>query len=185
MLVLIDNTVATIVGMTIMLILLVINVRGKQSSERATVFYDKNTMALTFTEILSRDMRNLSRVVTTEETDSTFIFFAQTEPSDTTKNLVEYRRFYTGQHDGENLYRISRYVDQVNTWSGIPTLTYWEIVAQDENGNTVGGPGEARQVFIRFEAVRPFHAKTEEGIGEDKISWESRYLPYLLGDMNL
>ncbi len=180
-----DNLVAAMIGGTVFLILLSINHRDQLALIEANSNYAMRSQALDFVYMLERDMRNLSRVVTPTEEDSTFTFYAQTSATDTTQQRVEYRRTKTGDRDGVALFQILRFVNDVYAGGSLATITSWDIAALNEQGNAVLSGVDARQIYVRFEALPLLEAPVQDGIPVKDTRWETTFRPPLLQDKML
>ena len=180
-----DNISATIVGSTILLMLVATNHRNMLSSTEATSFYMMSKQSLEFTYTLKHDLQNVSSVVTISETDSTFTFYAQTDPADTTKHQVKYVRSKTGVRDAVNLYQIERFVDNVYAGGSLSTITDWMIEAHNEQGNTIADASDARQIYVRFKMALPIPSTGQIGPAVDHMSWEATFQPKLIQEIAL
>ncbi len=130
---LMDNIVASIVGATVLLMMVATHHRNQLASAEATSFYMLQQQVLDFTSSLQRDMQNVSSVNDlTEKSDSTFSFRAQVSPTDTTKRLVTYRRKkvesrYRKDVGTRDYFQIERLVAGAVTGGSIGTITAWDI----------------------------------------------------------
>ena len=70
-----DNIVASMVGATVILMMMFVNHQSQLAATEAAGFYVMQQQVIDFTGTIKRDMQNVSSVVTTTEVDSTFSFF--------------------------------------------------------------------------------------------------------------
>lgn len=188
---LMDNIVASIVGATVLLMMVATHHRNQVASAEATSFYMLQQQVLDFTSSLQRDMQNVSSVNDlTEKTDSTFSFMAQVSPTDTTKRLVTYRRKkvesrYRKDVGTRDYYQIERLVAGVVTGGSIGTITAWDVRVLNEEGNPAGAVGDARQVRISLEAASPVDVNVRDGVTVRDTRWQSTFRPRMLRDSAL
>jgi len=181
-----DNISATIVGSTILLMLVATNHRNMLASTEATSFYMMSKQSLEFTYTLKHDLQNVSKVVTiTENSDSTFTFWAQTDPADTSKHEVKYVRSKTGVRDSTDLFQIERFVDNVYAGGSLSTMTEWNIEALNEQGNAIANVNDARQIYVGFKMALPIPSTGQIGPAVDHLSWEATFQPKLIQDIVL
>jgi hypothetical protein len=173
-----DNLIAVLIAGVLFMILVGVNQRSRLAATEASGYYALKQQELNFVEVLKRDMQNVTSLHSIQEDPSTleFQFDARTEPSDTTRRTVVYRRVFQTERDGEDLYQVRRFVDGVSDGGSMSTISHWQIVGQNDEGVPVTDVANARQVFVRFEAVNPFN--TGETI--DKSRWEATFRPPLL-----
>jgi len=188
---LMDNIVASIVGATVLLMMVATHHRNQVASAEATSFYMLQQQVLDFTSSLQRDMQNVSSVNDlTEKTDSTFSFMAQVSPTDTTKRLVTYRRKkvesrYRKDVGTRDYYQIERLVAGVVTGGSIGTITAWDVRVLNEEGNPASAVGDARQVRISLEAASPVDVNVRDGVTVRDTRWQSTFRPRMLRDSAL
>ena len=179
-----DNIVASMVGATVLLIMLSAHMRNQVASAEATAYYMLQQQVIDFTGVLQRDMQNLSSVVDVTETDNKFRFWAQTELADTTKKLVTYQREYRGTMptaDGDvAIYQIERLVNGVDAGGSIATISDWSIVALNEDEAEILAPGDAAGIRINLAALPPVTVGKNEGIIMNGTRWSATYRPQLL-----
>lgn len=173
-----DNLVAIMIAGVLFLILVAVNHRSKMAAVESSNYYALKQQELTFVETLKRDMQNVTNLqsITEDPMMLEFRFQARTDPSDTTRRNVIYRREYKGEKDGQSLYQVKRIVAGGSDGGSMSTIVDWEIVAQNEEGVQVSDVANARQVYVRFEALNPF----QEGETVDKSRWEATFRPPLL-----
>ncbi|NNE47560.1 MAG: hypothetical protein HKN37_12975 [Rhodothermales bacterium] len=188
---LMDNIVASIVGATVLLMMVATHHRNQVASAEATSFYMLQQQVLDFTSSLQRDMQNVSSVNDlTEKTDSTFSFMAQVSPTDTTKRLVTYRRKkvesrYRKDVGTRDYYQIERLVAGVVTGGSIGTITAWDVRVLNEEGNPASAVGDARQIRISLEAASPVDVNVRDGVTIRDTRWQSTFRPRMLRDSSL
>ena len=184
-----DNIVASMVGATVILMMMFVNHQSQLAATEAAGFYIMQQQVMDFTGTVKRDMQNVSSVVTTVEADSTFSFFAQVSPTDTTKKQVNYVRKYVGSRsvDGVTvpLYQIERWVDGAPAGGSIATITDWSIEALNGEGNSIGDPADAEQLEVSFRVVPPIDVPSVEGVSIGDTRWEATYRPRMLRDGSL
>ncbi len=186
-----DNIVATIVGATVLLMMVATHHRNQLASAEATSYYMLQQQVLDFTSSLQRDMQNVSSAIDlTEKTDSTFSFMAQVSPTDTTKRQVTYRRKkvetrYRKDTGNRDYYQIERLVAGNVTGGSIGTITAWSVQVLNEEGNAAGTVGDARQIRIALEAASPVDVETRDGVTIRDTRWQSTFRPRMLRDSAL
>lgn len=180
-----DNLSATLIGSVILMTLLLINFRNQSAAVESTGNYALNRQMLDFTEVLQRDLQNVSSVESLAETDSAFAFFAQVEEDDTTKYRVVYERSQVGTRDNLPLYRIERFVDGVSSGSSMGVVTEWEIAALDAAGSQAVDPDQAQQITVRVRMITPFEVPGQEATGLTETDWEATFHPELLQGLSL
>ena len=173
-----DNLVAVMIAGVLFLILVAVNHRSQMAAVETSNYYAMKQQELTFVETLKRDMQNVTDLETITEDIMMleFRFKARTDPADTTRRSVIYRRIYQGERKGESLYQVKRIVEGTSDGGSMATIVDWEIVAQNEEGVQVSDVANARQIYVRFEALNPF----QEGETVDKSRWEATFRPPLL-----
>lgn len=186
-----DNIVASIVGATVLLMMVATHHRNQLASAEATSYYMLQQQVLDFTSSLQRDMQNVSAAIDlTEKSDSTFSFMAQVSPTDTTKRQVTYRRKKvesrhrkdTGWRD---YYQIERVVAGTVTGGSIGTITSWAVQVLNEEGNPASTVGDARQVRVALEAASPVDVEVRDGVTIRDTRWQSTFRPRMLRDSSL
>jgi hypothetical protein len=177
-----DNLLASIIGMSIVLILMTVNHRGQQIKADALNVYSMRQQTIGFVEILQRDLQNVTSLAqVTEASDSTFSFTARADPSQAVEHTITYRRKRVGTRDNTALFQIERLIDGQRRGLSPPTLVQWTIVARNEEGGQIQNATDARRVVVRFEAVPPF------GPGRliNSTRWEATFHPPMLGELIL
>lgn len=176
-----DNIVAIMIGGVLFLILVGVNQRSRVAAVESSAYYALKQQELNFIETLKRDMQNVTNLQSVEEDPGTleFQFQARTDPSDTTRRTIVYRRVFQEERGGHDLYQVQRRVDGSPEGGSMATIVTWDIVAQNEEGVEVADVANARQVFVRFEAVNPF----QESDTIDRSRWEATFRPPLLQQM--
>lgn len=177
---LLDNVVASIIGVTVFLIIVSLTMWKNETSVDTTNHYALKSQELTFIDILKQDLQSVTAVydVTETVTDSSFRFRTQLSPPDTATGIVTYRRKRVGERDGVPFFQIERYVGSNRSGASMVTVTDWTIEVRNANGNKVAKPNIdlGEQIYVRFEAAAPFR--------EDKIvrlsRWESTFRPPML-----
>lgn len=173
-----DNLVAIMIAGVLFLILVAVNHRSQTATIESSNYYSLKQQELTFVETLKRDMQNVTHLESITEDPMTleFRFRARTAPNDTTSRTVVYRRVFKKMHDTVSLYQVRRFVNGTQDGGSMSTLVAWEMIAQNEEGVKVTDADNARQVYVRFEAVNPF----QEGETIDRSRWEATFRPPLL-----
>lgn len=182
---LLDNLSASIITLTLFMMLVVINHRDREAQVQEAYFYSLRQQQVNFTQTLHRDMAGIVRVhqVQEEPSDLTFSFTTRlADQTDTTH--VTYKRRKVGELNGVDLYQIHRYENapagtlDPNAYMGgsMPTIAAWTMVAQNEDGNIPVNSADARQIFVRFETVMPFESASEQ------VRWpyQATYRPVFL-----
>lgn len=184
-----DNIVASMVGSTVILMMMFVNHQSQMAATEAAGFYIMQKQVMSFTGTVQRDMQNLSSVTTVTEVDSVFTFFAQVSPTDTTKREVEYRRKSAGQRtvggSTVQVFQIERWVSGSPAGGSIATITDWNIQAQNAEGNSVADPADTRQISVGFRVIPPIDVQALEGVTIGDTRWEALYRPRMLRDSSL
>lgn len=180
-----DNIVASMVGASVLLIMIGTHQRNQIAAAEATAHYMLRQQVIDFTDVIQRDMQNLSSVIDVAETDSAFRFMAQTDVADTTKREVKYEREYAGtavDEDGVSVavYRIVRYVDGNVAGGSLSTLSEWAITALNEDEAAILLPGDAAAVRVQLAALPPVYVGKNEGKNMQGTRWQATYRPHLL-----
>lgn len=173
-----DNLSAILIAGVLFLILVAVNHRTRVAAVESSNYYALKQQQLSFIEVLKRDMQNVTELQTITEDPMTmeFRFLARTDPSDPKDHTIVYRRVSAGEQEGYTVYQIRRYVDGSADGGSMATMLNWSIVAQNEEGNQVTNVENARQLFLRFEALNPF----AEGETIGRSRWEATFRPPLL-----
>lgn len=193
-----DNLAATIITMTIFLMLVTVHHRNQQAQVRASGSYMLRKQQVDFVETLRRDMAGMicdednpagtCPDLEEDSSDRTFTFYSRIGDDETVRKVI-YKRRKVGERGGTDLYQIQRYVDRSvssdpSDFDGgsMPTITDWSIHARGPEGEKVENPADARQVHIRFETVSPI----DNGEDLEPHPWEATYRPqYLRADKTL
>lgn len=180
-----DNIVASMVGAAVLMIMVGTHQRNQISAAEATAHYMLRQQVIDFTDVLQRDMQNLSSVIDVEETDNEFRFRAQTEVADTTKRLVTYERQSAGTLPDEEgnqvaVYRIVRYVDGQVAGGSLSSISEWSIVALNEDESTILSPADAAAVRVTIAALPPIRIGKNEGLAMQGTRWQATYRPHQL-----
>lgn len=190
---LLDKMSATVIVMTLFLMIFTVNARNGKTMAETTAFYDMTTQTEAFAKILRRDLQSIANIFTIDEDPqpdgSTEFRFESRIGLDTTLHAITYkkkfsqtrtftRRFITGGVDSVytiDFYTIERLVDGVVAGGSMDNLTDWEIRALNEDAGTITDPDDAAQIYVRFEAASP----TFDMDVVQRILWESRFFPPL------
>ena len=174
-----DNLGATLIAVTILLMMFNLNSRNGQTLTETAAFYNMTTQTEAFAKILRRDLQSIADVLTIAEDPqpdgSTEFRFESRIGLDTTLHTIIYRRKPAAVRQGITFYRVERLVDGVVEGGSTDILTDWEIRALNEDSGTITDPDDAAQIYVRFEAVSP----TVEMNVVQSIKWESRFFPPL------
>lgn len=173
-----DNLSAILIAGVLFLILVAVNHRTRVAAVESSNYYALKQQQLSFVEMLKRDMQNVTELQSITEDPMTleFRFRARTNPADANEHDVLYRRESAGEQEGKTVYQIKRYVDGSSDGGSMATMVSWTIIAQNEQGVQVTDVNNARQVFLRFEALNPF----EKGETIANSQWETTFRPPLL-----
>lgn len=173
-----DNIVAVMIAGVLFLILVAVNHRSRLAAVETSNYYALKQQELSFVEMLKRDMQNVTDLHSITEDPMTleFKFKARTDPADTTRKSVTYRRVSKGVQEGVSVYQVQRIVNGSFDGGSMSTVASWQIVAQNEEGVQVSDVANAQQIYVRFEALNPF----QEGETIDKSRWEATFRPPLL-----
>jgi hypothetical protein len=193
-----DNIVATIVGATVLLMMIATHHRNQLASAEATSYYMLQQQVLDFTSSLQRDMQNVSGAIDLAEKAisedggyvGSFSFMAQISPTDTTKRMVTYRRKkvetrYRKDTGSRDYFQIERVVAGNVTGGSIGTITAWSIQVLNEQGNPATTVGDARQIRIALEAGSPVDVEVRDGVTIRDTRWQSTFRPRMLRDSSL
>ncbi|GIV59106.1 MAG: hypothetical protein KatS3mg043_0195 [Rhodothermaceae bacterium] len=175
-----DNITASMVLGTVVLSLLFVTRRNQQALVEANAFYSLNVQTLNFTYTLQRDLQNASRVDVVSETDSLFTFRAQTDPADTTRHEVTYRRTKVGRRNGTDLFQILRYVNGVLAGASMGTLTGWQIQGLDAAGQPAAMPSEVKRIHVHLQAITPVQMSSAEVVSLEETDWEATFYPQMM-----
>lgn len=173
-----DNLSAILIAGVLFLILVAVNHRTRVATVESSNYYALKQQQLSFVEVIKRDMQNITELQTITEDPMTleFRFRARTDPSDMNDHAIVYRREAAEVKEGQTLYQIRRIVDGMSDGGSMSTIIVWHIVAQNEEGVQVTNVNNARQIYLRFEALNPF----EKGETVGKSQWETTFRPPLL-----
>jgi len=178
--IILDNLGATLIAVTIFLMIFNLNSRNGQTLTETTAFYMVTTQTEAFAKILRRDLQGVADILTiTEETQldgSTEFRFDSRIGDDTTRHTIIYRKQASLVRHGIPFYYIERVVDGVVEGGSLDILTDWEIVALNEDAGNITDPDDAAQVYVRFETASPM----VEADVVQSIRWETRFFPPLL-----
>lgn len=184
-----DNIVASIVGSTVILIMMFVNHQSRIAATEAAGYYVMQKQVVSFTGMIQRDMQNLSAVQATTEIDSVFIFFSKVSPTDSTARQVQYRRTRIGEREVDGalvpIYHIERWVGGVQTGGSVPAIVDWDIQALSADGNPIAHPMQAGQISVGFRVVPPIDVQVIDGVTLGDTRWESVYRPRILRDNTL
>jgi hypothetical protein len=176
-----DNLVATVIGMTIILILVTVQHRSQVVMADAANFYAMRQYSLAFIENIQYDMRNLLSVEhVTESADSTFVMNLYDPVSDAVQR-VTYKRQWHGVRGDTQLYRVTRSVEGQPNAVAMPVINDWKITVMNEEGQPVANPSDARRVVVTFETIPPYGRGDPVG----RTRWEATFHPPMLGEVIL
>lgn len=175
---LLDNLIASFVGMTVLLIVVFTTHKGSSESISTVSYQAMLKQAGGFQEVVERDIRSLSKVSTVEETDGVFRFSARVSIDDTTQHVVEYRRTTAGSRDGNTLYAIERYVDGVADGQSAPLVKEWTAEARTSDGSLAPSAEDATQIYIWVETLIPFEVSDRQVV--NSTTWETTLFPVAL-----
>lgn len=183
-----DNLTALLVTSTLLVILLVVHQRNQNVQVQETNYSALRKHQVNFVQTLQRDISGIYRIETTEEQpDSTFSFWTRLPSSMDTVRVV-YQRRKVGERAGQDLYQVLRYESPTGSLTSsnhdggsIPSLTDWNIMVLNRDGNPPEGAEDARQVHIRFEALTPF----DDGEKLVRRPWEATFYPVMLNRRRL
>ena len=174
-----DKLGATLIAMTLFVMVFVVNSRNGKTLTETTAFYEMTTQSEAFAKILRRDLQGIANVLTISEDlqpdGSTEFRFESRIGLDTTLRTIIYKRIPAAVRHGIPFYHVERLVDGVVEGGSMDLLTDWEILALSEDAGTITDPADAAQVYVRFEAASPT-IKTDV---VQRILWESRFFPPL------
>ena len=177
---LLDKMSATVIVMTLFLMIFTVNARNGKTMAETTAFYDMTTQSEAFAKILRRDLQSIANILTITEDPqpdgSTEFRFESRIGLDTTLHSIIYRKKLSTLRQGVPFYHVERLVNGVVEGGSLDNLTDWEIFALNEDAGTITDPDDAAQVYVRFEAASP----TIEMDVVQRIVWESRFFPPLL-----
>ena len=194
-----DNLAATIIAMTISLMLLTVHQRNQQAQVEAAGFYALRKQQIAFIETLRGDMAgmicdeedpaNTCPDLKENASNQTYTFYSRLGSNESIHKIIYKRRKVHELDDGTNLYQIQRYEDRPvssdpddHDGGSMPTVTSWTIHARGPEGETIAARAEAHQIDIRFETISPF----ADGEDLEPNPWEATYRPtYLREDKTL
>ena len=176
---LLDKMSATVIVMTLFLMIFTVNARNGKTLTETTAFYDMTTQSEAFAKILRRDLQSIANILTIAEdpqpNGSTEFRFESRIGLDTTLHSIIYRRKLSGLRQGAPFYHVERLVDGVVVGGSLDNLTDWVILALNEDAGTITDPDDAAQIYVRFETASP----TVDMDVVQRILWESRFFPPL------
>ena len=172
---LLDHLAATVIGATVLLMVLFVQHRSRAALTDSTAFYAMIRQQEAFGLILARDLQSAAELVSVAETNGGFSFRGHIG-DDPTSYMITYERERVRERDGLTYYRIKRLVDgQVDGGSG-GSVTEWKIEGRDKFGQPVSDPAAAAQIYVRFE-VRSLLGKQAK---VKQSYWDASFFPPLL-----
>ena len=176
---LLDKLSATLIVMTLFVMVFIVNSRNGQTMTETTAFYEMTTHSEGFAKILRRDLQGIAALLTIAEDPqpdgSTEFRFISRIGLDTTQHTIIYKRIPAAVRHGVPFYYVERLVDGVVDGGSMDILTDWEILALSEDAGTITDPADAARIYVRFEAASPM---IETDVVQ-RILWESRFFPPL------
>lgn len=161
-----DNLSATVIGLTIISILMVMQVRLQRATYNRTIVYAAKTQAIDLGEWVQRDLALLGEdktyVVPSPDTSGntvSFTFRRKMSASASTPSVVNYTLTpgATVVIEGQavRLYQLTRRVDGTVVGQSQPTLTRFRLFFLDENAAEVATAAQARLLRIQFSTAMP------------------------------
>lgn len=187
---LLDNIAATIIATSVMLMMLTAQIRNQLASAEATVFYMLEQQMIDFHSIVRRDMQNIRSVASLDADDENFVFYAQTDPTDTTRTQVTYSRRdvsvrYEEDGSATQLYQIVRYENGIVAGGSIGSIVDWGIAVLNAEGTEVASMADAAQILFSIGAIAPIEVELMDGIHIDESRWDATFHPRLLREGTL
>ena len=172
---LLDNLAASLIGMTVFMIMVLVNHSNREALTDSTAFYAMIRQQEEFGQILTRDMQGVEELLTVAEASGSFSFrgYIGDEP---TRHTITYQREQVRVQDGVPYYRIKRLVDGEPDGGSADVITEWTIEGRDPYGSAAGAPESAAQIHIRFEAGSLLGERAEV----EQSYWEASFFPPLL-----
>lgn len=180
-----DNIIASMVGGVVLLILVTVHHRNQLAAAEATGYYMLQQQVVDFTGTIQRDMQNMSAAVDVVEVDSAFRFMAQTDPADTTKRLVTYKRERRGMvedSDGNlvDVYQIVRYVGSDVAGGSISTVSEWSVEGLNEDESPVAAAADVAAVRVTVHVLPPVLVEPTDGLAMRGAHWQATFRPRML-----
>ena len=179
-----DNVVAAFVATVVLLILAVTLHASQKESVDATAYHSLNRHVASFNEVVLNDVRSLSRVLSVQEVDNSFQFFARVSPGSSSEQLVEYRRTLGDVYDNVQTYHIERFVDGQPDGGTAFQLVDWQIEFLDIIGVPASGPENAASLHVRLDAMTPIaRSAASNPSGFTDSRWETVIHPPILNPL--
>ncbi len=192
-----DNILASIIAMSIFLILVTVNHRSQQTIVEAANYYAMKKQEFNFIEILASDFQNVREVKTKDGQQTcngvpnSFGFVAAVKISSNSNNtevseVCYQRELVETRPDGTDIYQIQRYVDGVASGRSMAAITKWSIVALNEDNQPVQQTSveDTEAIRIAFETVSPF-LQDELRQAVPRTRWQTTFRPRMLRELVL
>lgn len=161
-----DHLIASILGGVIFFILVVVHLRGGETTRDQTRYYSAKTHLLRVTEMIEHDFANIGAGVAPNDPvfitkdEETFVFMALVEPQDEAASKITYRRVATDvvKIAGEEVqhYEIHRLVDDVLTGRSPATLRAFDVELWDDDHQITTTFTDVAAVHVQFEVASLF-----------------------------
>ena len=158
-----DHLTASILGIAIFFILMVVHLRGGETARDQTQYYSAKTHLLRVTEMIEHDFANIGAGVAPNDPvfiakdEETFVFMALVDPQDEVASKITYRRVTTDVVEvaGEAVqhYEIHRLVDDRLTGKSPATLRAFDVELWDDDHGITTKYTEVAAVHVQFEVV--------------------------------
>jgi len=181
-----DNLTANIIGGTLILVMIAINIGiQKMGIERAVVHTAKEGL-LSMAEIIEQDMYLMGQDLKSGEepiisqTNTSIELQYRKNPADVSPTVIKYERVFADsiitEQDTLLVYKLVRKENGVDSGESLPYLTFVNFRLLDDNNNIVGS-SDAKKVRVRLGMALPFRF-TDGTVRE--LYWGSTFRPIVL-----
>lgn len=181
---LLDHIAATMLGGTVMLILVISQVNTSDAMIDQTSYYASRSQVIALTEMIEADFKNIGlgvipgTPVFNEVTDDAIEFMRLINTTDAAPSAVRYEKVPTDTLtlDGEQVpvFRVVRTVNGVVSGQTPDRLREFVVELRNVEGDPVVDPDDAETVHVRFLLVPPFNA--DQGYVK-QVHWTRTYMP--------
>ena len=178
-----DHISASLVGGTVLLILLVAQVRTGEVVVDQTSYYVAKTQLLNMNDMVEADFKNVgfgvpaSTPVFNVVTDDATEFLRLLDPDDTNLATVRYELVPTDtlEIDEEEVpvFEVQRIVDGVLTGKTPASMIVFDVELRNVEGDPVADPVDAETVHVRYEMAMPFDTDARY---LKKVHWTRTFL---------
>ena len=158
-----DHLIASILGIAVFFILVVVHQRSGETTRDQTQYYSAKTHLVRVTEMIEHDFANLGAGVAPNDSifitkdEETFAFMALVDPEDEETSKITYRRVVADVVEiaGEAVqqYEIHRLIDDVLTGKSPATLRAFDVELWDNDHQITTNYTDVAAVHVRFEVA--------------------------------